>query len=37
VTVSGRAGDATDLHNERVTALIRQMTLDMLSPQQKSP
>ena len=37
VTVSGRVGDAADLHNERVTALIRQMTLDMLSPRQESP
>lgn len=37
VTVSGHAGDAANLHDEQVTALIRQMTLDMLSPQQRSP
>jgi hypothetical protein len=37
VTVSGRVGNAADLHNERFAALIRQMTLDMLSPQQESP
>jgi hypothetical protein len=37
VTVSGRVGNAADLHNAQVTALVQQMTLDMLSPQQKSP
>lgn len=37
VTVSGRAGDAADLQNAQITALIRQMTLDLLSPQQRSP
>ena len=34
---AGRAGDAADLDNAQLTALIRQMTLDMLSPQQGSP
>jgi hypothetical protein len=37
VTVSGRAGNAADLHDAQVTTLVRQMTLDMLSPQQRNP
>jgi hypothetical protein len=37
VTVSGRAGDAVDLDNAQLTALVQQMTLDMLSPQQRNP
>lgn len=37
VTVSGRAGSAADLHDPQFAALVRQMTLDMLSPQQRSP
>ena len=34
VTVSGRVGDAAELHDPHFTALVRQVTLDMLSPRQ---
>lgn len=34
VTVSGRVGDVDDRHDPQFRALVRQMTLDMLTPQQ---
>jgi hypothetical protein len=37
VTVSGRLADAAELDDPRVAALVRQVTLDMLSPQRRRP
>lgn len=37
VTVSGRAGDAAELQDPNTAGLVRQVTLDMLSPRQRGP
>lgn len=37
VSVSGRIDDVTDLDDPGFAALVRQVTLDMLSPRQPEP
>ena len=37
VTVSGQVGDVDDRHDPQFAGLVRQVTLDMLSPQQTRP